>query len=75
MDKLEQLKEELETNDIAFNYKDRTYVICPWGSEQFSAGPGGSDENYDFDGFDKMATDWLIEGKPLKEIINEITLL
>ena len=41
MPKLEQLKEELETNDILFDYAGKMYVICPWGSERYLVGPGG----------------------------------
>lgn len=75
MTKLEQLKEELETNDILFDYAGKMYVICPWGSERYLAGPGGPSDGQEFVGFDNLANGWLIEGKPLKDIIDKIILL
>lgn len=71
---LEQLKEELVTDDIAFSYKDKNYVICPL--EKFYAGESGNDEDDNsFDTFEEMVNSWIIEGKPLRDIIDKIKLL
>lgn len=75
MTKLEQLREDLETNDIVFDYAGQMYVICPWGSERYTAGPSGSIDDQDFIGFDNLINSWLVEGKPLKDILSDITLL
>ncbi|WP_085829085.1 hypothetical protein [Clostridium massiliodielmoense] len=71
---LKQLKEELITDDIAFLYKDKNYVICPL--EKFYAGEAGNiEDDNSFDTFEDMVDNWVIQGKPLKEIISQIKLL
>ncbi|MCM8710533.1 hypothetical protein M2651_05770 [Clostridium sp. SYSU_GA19001] len=71
---LKQLEEELITNDIAFSYKDKDYVICPL--EKIYVGEAGNvGDNNSFDTFEEMANNWIIQGKALKDIISEIELL
>ena len=75
MDKLEQLKKELETSDIMFSYNGIDYTICPWTEGSISACTAGQDDNRDFTSVDDLLDNWLLEGKPFKEIVNDITLL
>lgn len=75
MDKLAQLKEELITNDVMFTYNDIAYTICPWNKDSVSVCTSGLDDNQDFAGIDDLLDNWLIEGKPLKDILNDITLI
>lgn len=75
MSKLELLKEALITNDIIFSYKGVDYVICPWTKDSLSVCTAGCDDNQDFAGIEDMFNNWLIEGKPLKDIVDDITLL
>lgn len=71
---LDELKEALVTNDIAFNYNGRDYVICPL--DKFYAGEAGNpDDDNSFDTFEEMAEKWLIEGSPLNAIVGKIELL
>lgn len=71
---LKQLHDELITNDISFSYKDKEYVICPLN--KFCVGEAGNDEdNQSFDTFDDMISNWIIEGRPLKDIVDQIKLL
>lgn len=72
--KLEDLKIELETDDISFSYKDKEYSICPLN--KIYAGECCNDEdNNSFDTFEEMVDNWIIDGKTLKDIINDIKLL
>lgn len=72
---LEDLKRETETDDIIFSYNNKSYVICLLG-EKYNAGESGNDEDDNsFDTFEEMANKWNIEGKKLKDIVNDIKLL
>lgn len=71
---LKELKEELYTNDIAFEYKGKDYVINPM--DKFYAGEAGNNkDDNQFDTFEDMAENWTIEGEKLKDIIKFIKLI
>ena len=71
---LKQLKEALYTNDVSFQYKDKDYVINPL--DKFYAGEAGnSKDDNEFDTFEDMAENWIIEGKKLKDIVKFIKLI
>lgn len=78
---VEGFKDIMAINDIAFNYLGKEYYIFQ-GTNCCIVGDYASKESQTFDkyaGFEANLDDtvnhWLIEGKPLKDIINEITLL
>ncbi|UPA31894.1 hypothetical protein L0P85_07065 [Terrisporobacter glycolicus] len=71
---LKQLKEDLYTNDVSFQYNDKDYVINPL--DKFYAGEAGnSEDDNEFDTFEDMAENWIIEGKKLKDIVKFIKLI
>lgn len=82
MMKLQDFKENTLTDDIAFKYKDEEYFIFLFGTS-FSVGKHGVDEEdkkfnkYEntYENREDMFNNWIIEGKPLKDIVSEIELL
>lgn len=75
MTKLEQLREELYTNDILFTCRDTDYVVCSFDGQTMSICTAGTLDNRDFDSFEDMLDGWMIDGHPLREVIEEIVFL
>ncbi len=71
---LKQLKEALYTNDVSFEYNDKDYVINPL--DKFYVGEAGNNEdNHEFDTFEDMEENWIIEGIKLKDFVSEIEFI
>ncbi|MDU2283359.1 hypothetical protein [Clostridium sp.] len=71
--KIEDLKGELETNDISFSYNNKEYSICPL--DKIYAGECLNDDDNSFDTFEEMINNWIVDGKKFKDIIKDIKLL
>lgn len=54
-----------------FIYKDKEYAVCLI-NDKYCTGEAGNNE---FDSFDNMANKWMIQGKLLKGIIEDIEVL
>lgn len=72
--KIEDLKGELETNDISFSYNNKEYSICPL--DKIYAGEClNDDDDNSFDTFEEMINNWIVDGKKFKDIVEKIKLL
>lgn len=69
---LDELRAHLQVTDFEFGYNSKHYFICPLQVfSDFSAGEADHDpKNYKT--FDELMSNFIIEGKPLKEIIRQI---
>ena len=75
MTKAEQLREELYTNDVSFNCRGEDYVVCSFDGQTMSIATAGTLDDQDFDSFEEMLDGWMIDGHPLREVIEEIIFL
>lgn len=77
-----EFKDIMEVNDIAFIYNDRQYYIFQ-GSNSCIAGDYADDTtSLTFDRFASLSDNledtlenWIVDDKPLKDILSDITLL
>ncbi|OEF97045.1 hypothetical protein [Desulfuribacillus alkaliarsenatis] len=67
---LEELERYLVIDDFTFSYKGKDYFICPLDGV-FSTGEFDK-EPFDYKTFDDLINDFLLEGKPLKDVIGDI---
>lgn len=77
---IEDFKDIMTVNDIAFDYQGKEYYIFQ-GTNCCVVGDYASDESQTFDKFEDLDANlddtlnhWMVEGKPLKEIIKDIVL-
>lgn len=75
MTKAEQLDEELATNDVMFTCRGKDYVACCFDGQTVSIATAGTYDDQEFDSFEDMLDGWLIDGHPLREVIEEIIFL
>lgn len=67
---IEDLRSFLELDDLEFIYNDKWYYICPLNNI-YSAGEAGKDD-IEYKTFDDLINNFIIEGKPLKNILIDI---
>lgn len=67
---IDELRKYLELDDIEFSYNGKDYFICPLNNI-FSAGEADKTEA-EYKTFDDLINNFMIEGKPLKDIITDI---
>lgn len=67
---LQQLFEHISVSDLEFTYNDRWYYICPLNNI-YSAGEANKDDT-EYKTFDDLVNNFIIEGKPLKDILIDI---
>lgn len=79
--KLDDFKENVITDDIAFRYKEKEYFIFLF-NKGFTVGTYGSDDDIGFNNYDDvyknredMFSNWMIQGKRLKDIIEDIEVI
>lgn len=79
--KVENFKENVINDDIAFRYNGKEYFIFLFNIG-FTVGAYGSDDDIEFNKYDDlyknredMFNNWNIEGKRLKDIVEDIELL
>lgn len=67
---IEDLSNFLELDDLEFTYNDKWYYICPLNNI-YSAGEANKDDT-EYKTFDDLINNFIIEGKPLKDIVKDI---
>ena len=72
---VKQFKEIMEYNEPDFGYRGEEYSICwPNGIYYVTASDNPQDQELSFSSVDEMLDHWIIQGKPLREILPEIDL-
>ena len=72
---VERFKEIMEYNEPDFGYRGEEYSICwPNGVYYVTASDNPQDQELSFSSVDEMLDHWIIQGKPLREILPEIDL-
>lgn len=70
-----KFEEILSYNEPTFGYKGKDYTICsPNGKFYVWAEDSPNDENLEFNDYEDLINNWIIQGKPLKSILDEIEL-
>ncbi|NJP40419.1 hypothetical protein HCH52_05075 [Oscillospiraceae bacterium HV4-5-C5C] len=69
-------KNMMMINEPAFAYHDEEYSIC-WPDNQYhvTASDHPSDINFVFESLDDLLDNWMIQGRPLRQILPDITLI
>ena len=72
---VERFKEIMEYNEPDFGYRGEEYSICwPNGVYYVTASDNPQDQELSFSSVDEKLDHWIIQGKPLREILPEIDL-
>lgn len=72
---LEQFVQMLSCNEPDFQYMGGEYSICsPNGKYYVTSSDNPSDIDLEFDTLDDLLNNWIIKGKPLREILSDIIL-
>lgn len=72
---VKKFKEIMECNEPNFGYHGEEYSICwPDGIYYVSSSDNSKDEELAFHSVDEMLDHWMIQGKPLREILPDIEL-
>lgn len=61
-------------SDIEFSYRGVRYTILPWTEDGIVVGKQGSDDDAAFPDSDALFSGFLLDGKPLSDIADEIEL-
>lgn len=73
---LKKLKELIDFgSDIEFKYNDKEYTILPWTEEGIVIGQQNSDKDTIYKTSDELLNNYKIDGKLIKDIINDIQIL
>lgn len=73
---LKKLKELIDFGlDIEFKYNDKEYTILPWTEEGIVIGQQNSDNDTIYKTSDELLNNYKIDGKLIKDIINDIQIL
>ncbi|WP_163195461.1 hypothetical protein [Clostridium thermarum] len=62
-------------SDIEFRYKNKDYTILPWTDEGIVIGPQNTDDDTIYKTADELIDNHKIDGKYIKDIINDIEVL
>ena len=62
---------DLLTTDFEFQYNGKNYFICPYNNG-FSCGEYGTLEPEQFNSIDDVWRHFLLEGKPVKDVVDKI---
>ena len=60
--------------DIEFRYKGKDYTILPWTDDGIVIGVQNSDEDSIFKTYEDMINGYMINGKVMKEVLDEIEI-
>lgn len=78
----EDLREKMVCNDIAFKYREKEYFIFQGNNSCIVGRYDTDDEDMEFNCYDELMQNiddtldnWLVEGKPLREIAEEIEFI
>lgn len=70
-----QFKDMMVCNEPSFGYRGQEYSICwPDGKYYVYASDSPADIDLEFDTLDDLLEHWIIQGKPLKDVLEEIDL-
>ena len=70
---VDQFKEIMMCNEPDFSYNGQEYSICsPNGKYYVTASDSPSDVDLEFATLDELLDLWMIQGKPLREILPDI---
>lgn len=61
--------------DVEFSVNGRLYTILPWTDGGITIGPQESDEDMVFDDVDSLYDGFLIDGVPLRSMIDQIEIV
>ena len=61
--------------DIEFSVNGRMYTILPWTDGGITIGPQNSDDDMVFKDVDALVSGFLIDGKPLANIIDQVVIV
>ena len=71
--RIEDFKEMLLVNEPSFEYNGYEYTIaCPNGFFTVYAEDSPSDEDLEFETVEDLLDNWMVQGRSLKEIVEEI---
>jgi hypothetical protein len=72
---VDDFKEMMGYNEPSFGYNGQEYSIC-WPQDKYYvyASDRPSDEDLEFDSLDDLLDNWIIQGKPLREILPDIEI-
>lgn len=71
----DKLKEILICNEPSFGYNGKEYSICsPNGCFYVTAEDSQGDTDLEFLSVDEMLNNWMIQGKPFRDILDQIDL-
>lgn len=72
---VEEFKEIMMCNEPEFGYNGQEYSICwPDGKYYVTTSDNPKDIELEFDSVDDLLDNWIIQGKPLREILPDIDL-
>lgn len=72
---IDKFKELLNCNEPSFGYKGKEYSICsPDGKFYVTAEDSPGDIDLVFTDSDDLLDHWLVQGKPLREILQNIDI-
>ena len=72
---VEGFKELMTCNEPDFSYNGQEYSICwPDGRYYVTASDSPSDIDLAFDTLDDLLDHWMIQGKPLRSILPDISI-
>lgn len=71
---VEEFKEMMMCNEPDFDYNGQSYSICSPELKEFyvTASDSPNDKNLAFTSLDDLLDNWLIQGKPFREILPEV---
>lgn len=73
---INKLKAAIEFgSDIEFRYNNKDYTILPWTDKGIVIGPQNSDNDSIYKTADELIDNYRIDGKPIKDIIENIEIL
>ena len=72
---VEKFKELMVCNEPDFEYNGQEYSICwPDGKYYVTASDSPTDVGLEFETIDDLLDHWLIQGKPLRDILPDISI-
>ena len=72
---VDSFKEMMQCNEPDFAYNGEKYSICwPRGKYYVTASDSPSDADLEFDTLDDLLDRWMIQGHPLRHILQDIEL-
>lgn len=72
---VDDFKDMMMCNEPDFLYNGQEYSICwPGGKYYVTASDSPGDIDLEFDGLDDLLDHWMIQGRPLRDILSDIQI-